>query len=318
MHNFGFDLRQLRAFVTVASELNFLRAAHLLHVSQPTLSQTIRQLEGTLGVSLFNRNTRSVALTEAGEELVKDAKKILDYAQKFIENADDHVRGIRGVLNVGFLTGTGVDLMPEVLRAFGEKYPEVRVLVKEFDFSKPEAGINEGMDVAILRPPVSTEGVELEILLEETCVACLPQAHRLAKAANLSIYDLLDEPIVAAPSQGIWRNYWIADDYRGGRGAKVVHEAATVESELQAVASGRGISITALSTALFYSRPGVVFPPIRDMPPCRIAVALPQTATKAARNFADIAVNVAEAHRAREAVSPAGHRASQRANPSIQ
>ncbi len=74
-----------------------------------------------------------------------------------------------------------------------------------------------------------------------------------------------------------------------------MHEAATVESELQTVASGRGISITALSTALFYARPGVVFPVIEDMPPCQIAIALPESASLAAKHFADIASVVAKA-----------------------
>jgi len=294
VQNFGFDLRQLRAFVVVAEELNFLRAAQRLHISQPALSQTIRHLEGTLGVVLFDRNTRSVELTEAGQDLLRDANKVLGHAQKLADNALDHATGIRGVLNIGFLIGTGVDLMPEVLRAFSERYPDVRVLVKEFDFSNPEAGINDGMDVAVLRPPISADHVELRTLLEEPCVACLPLGHPLAQEKSVSVYQLLDEPIVAAPSRGVWRNYWIADEYRGGRAAKVVHEAGTVESELQAVASGRGISITALSTALFYARRGVSFPVIRDMPACRIAVALPEPATIAAKNFADMAVAVAK------------------------
>lgn len=295
MKNIRFELRQLRAFVAVASELNFLRAAEQLHLSQPALSQSIRKLEDSLDVSLFERNTKHVALTGAGRELLRDAKETLKQAHKLASNAHDHAAGMRGVLNVGFLIGTGVDLMPDVLRAFGLKYPEVRVQVHEFDFSRPDAGISNGMDVAIVRPPIPADHLELRQLLEEPCVACLPLDHPLAKAESVSIYELLNEPIVVAPTLGVWRNYWMAEQYRGGRPAMVVHEAATVESELQAVASGRGISISALSTALFYARRGVSFPVIRDMPPCTVAVALPENPKGAARNFADTAVGVATA-----------------------
>ncbi len=149
------------------------------------------------------------------------------------------------------------------------------------------------MDVSVLRPPIESVGVELMTLVEEPCVACLPCGHRLAEAQSVSIYDLLNEPIVAAPGSGAWRSYWTGDLYRDSQSAHVVHEASTVESELQAVASKRGISITASSTARFYSRPGLAFPVIHDMPMCKVAVALPHNASVPARNFAALAQEVA-------------------------
>lgn len=299
MNTRGIDVRQLQAFVVIAEELNFVRSSQRLFISQPALSQTIRQFESTLGVQLFDRTTRSVALTQAGEELLKDAREILERVSHLAEHARDYARGIRGTLKVGFLIGAGVDLMPQILQAFDQRYPDVNVTIREFDFSAPEAGIINGMDVSVLRPPIGVEGLVCETLIEETCVACLPASHRLAGAESVSIYDLLDDPIVAAPGSGVWRSYWTGDEYRGGRAAPVVHEAATVESELQTVASGRGISITAYSTAQFYARPGVAFPVIRDMPPCTVAVALSREPTVAAANFVRIAIEVAARLRSR-------------------
>lgn len=287
------DVRLLRAFVAVATELNFVRASQRLLVSQPALSQTIMQFESSLGVKLFERTTRKVALTEAGRDVLKDAEQVLDQLSQLVDNACAHARGTRGSLKVGFLIGAGVDLMPQILRAFTERFPDVNLLVKEFDFSAPGAGIDAGMDVSVLRPPIGATGIEFTTLMEETCVACLPASHRLANAKVVSIYDLLDDPIVAAPCRGVWREYWTGDDYRKGRAAPIVHEAATVESELQVVASGRGISITAESTARFYARPGVSFPVISDMPHCRVSIALPRSPTVAASNFQQIALEVA-------------------------
>lgn len=289
----GVDIRQLRAFAMVGEELSFVRAATRLHVSQPALSQTIRQFEALLDVPLFERNTRKVALTEAGLALLPQALEILAKLAQMAQTASDHAVGLRGSLKVGFLIGAGVDLMPRILSSFAKRFPQVKVLVKEFDFSEPHAGIAEGMDVSILRPPLGLPGVELITLVEEDCVACLPSTHRLAGQESVSIYEILDDPIVAAPGSNVWRSYWTADAYRDGRGAPVIHEASTVESELQAVASERGISITASSTARFYARPGLSFPVIRDMPPCTVCVALPAQASVAARNFAELALEVA-------------------------
>ncbi|WP_297836362.1 LysR family transcriptional regulator [Pseudomonas sp.] len=292
----GLDIRQLRAFVMVGEELSFVGAATRLHISQPALSQTIRQFEAQLGVQLFDRNTRKVALSDAGQALLPQARDILKKIAQLAQTAEDHAIGLRGSLKVGFLIGAGVDLMPKILSSFAKLFPQVNVIVKEFDFSAPDAGIGDGMDVSVLRPPLDLQGIELITLVEEDCVACLPSTHRLAGAQSVSIYDLLDDPIIAAPGSGIWRSYWTADLYRNANRAPIVHEASTVESELQAVASERGISITASSTARFYVRPGVAFPVIRDMPKCTVCIALPNEPSIAARNFATLAVQVANAH----------------------
>lgn len=293
MQTSGVDIRQLKAFVVVAEELSFVRAATRLHVSQPALSQTIRQFEALLDVQLFERNTRNVALTRAGQALLIEAREIVNGVSRLVRTAREHARGVRGCLHVGFLIGAGVDLMPQILSVFAKRYPDIELVVREYDFGSPHAGIDEGMDVAVLRPPLGLADITLQTLVTEPCVACLAASHRLAGESRVSVHDLLDEPIIAAPGTGVWRSYWTADAYRDGRPARIVHEASTVETELQAVASERGISITALSTARFYARPGLAFPVISDMPMCEVAVALPSHPSAAACHFAELAVEVA-------------------------
>lgn len=288
------DLRQLRAFAAVASELNFCRAAERLHLSQPALSQTIRQLESMLDLQLFDRGTRHVRLTAAGALILQDVVDLLDRHRAFIERSRDIAKGRRGTLKVGYLIGAAVDIVPSIIRAFGEQFPDVTIVLKEYDFSMPEAGIGGEVDVSILRPPIESVGAEFTLLAEEPCVACVPEGHRLSRVASVSVYDLLDEPIVAAPGRGVWRDYWLACAYRGGQVPNVVHEAFTFEAELQAVASNRGISITANAASRFYSRPGLAFPRIKDMPPCHVSVALPPRAKPLAREFAQVAVTLAQ------------------------
>ncbi|AHI25280.1 Transcriptional regulator, LysR family [Komagataeibacter xylinus E25] len=288
------DLRQLRAFSGVGTELNFMRAADRLCVSQPALSQTIRQLELRLGVRLFERNTHKVTLTEEGAQLLKTANDILAKIEILLQEAQDLATGRQGTLRVGYLIGAAVDLVPIILRKFSEQFPAVKLSLKEYDFSTPDAGLcDNSVDVAILRPPIEVEGLTYFTLFEEGCVACIPEGHPLANRTVVSVADLVNEPIIAAPGQGAWRDYWIATAYRGKQRAAIVHEAATFEGELQAVAAGIGISITAEAVSKFYNRPGVKFVTISDMASCEVSVALPALPTMLAQSFASIARSIA-------------------------
>jgi DNA-binding transcriptional LysR family regulator len=289
-------LRHLRCFVVLAEELHFARAAERLHLSQPALSQTLKQLEQGTGLHLLERTTRRVALTPDGAALRDDALRVLHEFDALIERAHATAAGYRGTLRVGFTIGAAVDVVPRILREHAAQYPDVRLELTEFDFAAPEAGLDDGSsDVAIVRPPIDTPGVELFTLMTEPRVACLAESHRFADRAEVSIHDLLGEPIIAAPGSGTWRDYWLACEYRDGIPPHVVGVAATFESELQAVASGRGISMTAEAAARFYARPGLRFPRISDIPPCEVAVALPAGSTPAAQAFARVAVAAASA-----------------------
>jgi DNA-binding transcriptional LysR family regulator len=286
------ELRHLRAFVAVARTANFTRAAEQLHISQPSLSYTIRQLEGQLGLRLFARTTRETVLTADGERFLQEAKAVLGRYEQALERAGRMAGGELGRLRVGYLIGAAVDHVPSVLRAFADRYPDVHVVLTEFDFAAPDGGLDTGeIDVAIVRPPLSASAVVVETLLTEPCVACLPEHHPFAALPAVTVAQLLDEPIVAAPGQGIWRDYWILSAYRE-RPPTVVYEAATFEAELQAVALGRGLSIVPETACRLYARPGVRFVPIDDMPPCEVAVARASAAPRSAANFSRLAVEV--------------------------
>lgn len=280
--------------MVLAEELHFARAAQRLHLSQPALSQTLKQLERATGLRLLDRTTRRVELTADGAALRDDALQVLGDFDSLIERAHETAAGRRGRLRVGFTIGAAVDLVPRVLREHSAAYPDVNVELTEFDFSEPEAGLNDDRsDVAILRPPIATEGVQFATLATEPRVACLPDWHPLADRDQISIHDILDEPLIGSPGPGVWRDYWLACDYRDGEPPTVAAEVSTFETELQAVASGRGISITAEAAARFYARPGLRFPRIADIPACEVAVALPKVPTPAARAFADVAISAA-------------------------
>lgn len=283
--------RQLRAFCVVAEELNFSRAAARLHMSQPALSLSVQQLERALGVRLLERNTRIVALTDAGRDFLSKLVPALEALDEALASARDWASGAVGSLRIGYLIGAGLEELPRLLRDFSRRYPHVRVEAVECDFGDPTAGLGTAsVDVALIRPPIDL-AVETMVLSREGWVACVPADHPFAGRAYVDLNEVLAEPIIAAPSSaGLWRDYWIAAEYRLTTPATVVAEAATFESEFNTVAQGKGISITTETARRYYLRPGVAFVPIRDAPPCTVALAwLPGPHAPAVAQFLEVA-----------------------------
>ncbi|WP_374375689.1 LysR substrate-binding domain-containing protein [Dongia sp.] len=268
------QFRHVRCFIAVATEKSFARAATRLGVSQPALSQTILQLEETLGFAVFQRTTRNVSLTAYGETLLAKAKHLAQEMDGFHASIKSLQQSMHNELRVGYLIGTGVELLPGIAEEFERRRSQASLQFIEFDFHNPDAGLlGNSVDCGIIRPPTElSEDIRTVELFREKCVVCLAPDHPLAQREKVLLADILDEPIIAAPGNGIWRDYWLATQYRNGNPPRVVFETATVDAELRAVATRKGISITAESTAKYYARPGVVFRVIEDMEECAIAI----------------------------------------------
>src|SRR6218665_358304 len=282
------NLRALRYFEALGTELNYRRAAEKLFITQPALSAAIQGLERIVGDRLFDRDTRSVSLTATGREWLPHVRKALtevDVALKAVATLVGH-----GNVRLGYLIGTGADLLFRLLDGTDKAFPDITIEAVEFDFSDPTAGLASGTtDIALLRPPVDVPNMEMAILAEEPWVACLPRSHPLAGRSELRIEELLDEPIVVAPkSAGRWREYWFAADARDGRPPQIAAEAATYEAEATLVARGVGLSFTTSSMVRLYNRPGIQFVPILDRPTSYTAIAwCPERLTTPARRLVE-------------------------------
>ena len=158
------ELRALRYFVVLAEELHFGRAARRLSLTQPPLSQAIAKLERELGVRLFERTRRKVALTLAGATFLDEARATLARAAQAVELVQRAQRGEVGRLSIGYLAATAYTLLPLVLRDFSRSYPGVKLELRELTIPQQHAALLKGdIDVAILRPPVSEAELASEI-----------------------------------------------------------------------------------------------------------------------------------------------------------
>src|SRR3954453_23089221 len=176
------EIRQLHFFVTVAQTRHFGQAAERLHMAQSPLSQAIRQLESQVGATLFRRTTRRVELTPAGEALLRDAERIL----ASVEAAQSRVRlveaGSTGLLRVGATGLAALHQLPRLARIAGRELPDL-VLQFEPDLLTPaqERGLEEDrIDLAVLRPPLRSQGLVSRVITRELLVFAVPESHRLA------------------------------------------------------------------------------------------------------------------------------------------
>src|SRR5881275_1522994 len=166
------ELRHLRYFVAVAEELHFRRAAERLHMSQPPLSQQIRRLEDEVGATLFVRNQRRVELTAAGQAYLARARDILAAVEDAAREARRVQRGEVGRLDVGFVGSAMYSVVPELLRAFRERFPDVGLRLRELGTAEQLRRLEDGrLDVGFLRPPGGRPGLSIETVLREPVLA---------------------------------------------------------------------------------------------------------------------------------------------------
>jgi DNA-binding transcriptional LysR family regulator len=184
------DPRLLRGFVALADTLHFGRAAALLHVTQPTLSQQMRRLEDQLGVTLLDRTSRSVALSEAGRAVLEHAQAAVGAADEVETVAREHADGRRGELRLGFSPGTHY-LAQRILATLAEARPDVRVVARQ-DNTGVLVGLIAGgeLELALGFCPEAREGVVEEPLRDERAVLAVHDDHPLARRDAVSLAEL--------------------------------------------------------------------------------------------------------------------------------
>lgn len=200
------ELSALRTFVAVAEWSSFSRAAQALHIAQPAVSQQIKRLERQLGAPLFDRSTRRVTLTAAGQALLPKARAILGD----VEQAETAVllaaAGRSGRVRVGFVGTATYDLLPAVVRAVGVELPEIDLEVygEQLGPALTDALAAGQLDIAVTRNPLAgvadSAGITLHPLRHEELIAAVPSDHAMVQSATVTLASLADETFITHPS----------------------------------------------------------------------------------------------------------------------
>jgi DNA-binding transcriptional LysR family regulator len=258
------ELRHLRYFEALAKELHFGRAADRLHIVQPGLSKQIAALESEIGVQLFDRTRRHVALTAAGQVFYQEVRTILHRVDRAVEATQQTARGEIGSLEIGYVEPAMWSVLPSVLRAHRRRYPGVRFrLWQECSTELIRGLLDESLDVAFVRMPVHDSKLAFEPLTHDRFVVALPVGHRLASRSEVDLTELADDSFVLTPrsAEPGYFDQVIALCRRHGFSPRTAEEGGGPGSVLGMVAGGLGVSLSPVSIASVPWR-GVVFRPL--------------------------------------------------------
>ena len=263
------ELRHIRAFHAVAEALSFRRASERLRVAQPALSRTIKDLEAAMQVSLFERTTRIVRLTESGRLFLKRTRSLiadLDQAVELARRADD---GMAGELRVGFNDYAINGLLPQVVRRFRTDYPDMEVLL--IDSTTPQAVemvLDGEFDIAFTTGQPFHPEFDHVVVREERVVCVLPSSHPLAGRKRISISQLADEPFVMGRWE-TWKSYnRLIRDFCAAHGfaPRIIQEAEHSDGIMGLVAAAMGVTLQ-VDSAWIRALDGVTIRPLQEPPP---------------------------------------------------
>lgn len=272
----GMELRHLFAFVAVAEELHFGRAAKRLQMAQPPLSQQIRQLEKELGVQLFERNTRSVRLTSAGESFLQPVRTVIEDLDTAVRAAKAAGRGEYGRVSIGFAGASSHETLPRLTRAVRAAHPAIELVMTGQTYANVAlARVADGsLDLGFVRLPVTQPGVTFRVIDEEELVCALPSDHPLAARDSVPLEVLAGEPFVSFPANtgSTVRDAMVGACEAAGFNPRVVQEAPDSYTILALVAAGVGVTLTVTSVQ-HIQQSGLVYRPLAG-PPIRRQAAL--------------------------------------------
>ncbi|BCP55397.1 LysR family transcriptional regulator [Kaistia sp. 32K] len=190
-------LRQMQYFVALAESGSFSRAAQACHVTQSTLSDAIRQLEETIGVSLIDRSNRTTVLTAAGEDTVRRMKALLVDAREMVDAARSSEAPLTGRIRLGVIPSIAPYFLPRTLPELRRAYPQLRLHLREDLTRTLLEDLRAGrLDICLIAFPVQTEGFATEIIAEDSLLLAVDASHALAGRPTVRREELADETLL--------------------------------------------------------------------------------------------------------------------------
>jgi len=258
------EIRWLQAFVAVAEELHFGRAAARLHLAQSPLSQTIRKLEREIGTPLFDRNTRSVSLTAAGQALLPHAYRVIEELELARQATYASVGTVYGNLTLGFSGALNHLTLPPLTRAVRQRYPDIgltligRVMTRD-GVEQVEQG---RMDLAFVALPLDPTSLKYRLIAQEAFGVAVPADHRLAGEASIDLADLADDGFITTPIgsgsglQGTAMRACIAAGFQ----PRIIQEITDPYMILTLVSAGVGVALMSSGMASIMPNESVFVP----------------------------------------------------------
>jgi LysR family hydrogen peroxide-inducible transcriptional activator len=237
-------LTELRYIVAVADERNFSRAAERSFVSQPSLSASVRKLEDELGIRIFERGAGEVLLTEAGEQVVAQARRVLDEAARVKAVAKEKRDPLDGVLRLGVIHTVAPYLLPELVQGLRTAAPAMPLDIEENQTAVLEQLLRAGeIDCAILALPFAAAGVETTPLYDEDFQVIMPSRHPWARRRSIRAGELATQNLLLLSMGHCFRDQVLQACQEFSRPAPPGRQGNSLETLRSMVASGLGVTV---------------------------------------------------------------------------
>lgn len=237
-------LTELRYIVAVAAERHFGRAADRCYVSQPSLSAAVKNLEDELGVRVFERGKGEVLVTAVGEQVIAQARRVLDEADRVKSVAKQGANPLRGVLRLGVIHTVAPYLLPELVVTLKGLAPDMPLDIEENLTSNLDQMLREGMiDVALLALPYEAPGITAIPLYEEEFRVIVPAKHPWARRKNIAARDLISENLLLLNIGHCFRDQVVDACHEFSRAIPAGKQGNSLETIRNMVASGMGVSV---------------------------------------------------------------------------
>jgi LysR family transcriptional regulator, hydrogen peroxide-inducible genes activator len=265
-------LKDLRYLVALADTRHFGRAAEKCFVSQPTLSAQLKKLEDYLGVQLIERQPKNVSLTEAGEQIVSRARRMLEASEEVVTLARAHRDPLAGRLRMALLPTIGPYLLPRVSQPIRKGLPRLELRLYEYQTEQILERLESGdIDLGVLALPIAADGFETRELFTEPFVVAMPDQHRLSKRDHVKIDDLNGETLLLLEDGHCLRDQALEVCSRVDLHEKQDFRATSLETLRQMVATGAGITLLPelASSGAYGNAKGVTIRPFARPAPSR-------------------------------------------------
>ncbi|GAB2686398.1 LysR family transcriptional regulator [Aliiglaciecola aliphaticivorans] len=253
------DIKILRSFVSVAKHKSFSEAARELHTVQPAISRHISALEDELAVTLFNRNSRDVAITPAGEQLLDDALRILALTEQAKQKVKRAHSGTVGTLNIAHLSSACLSFMASLIRTYRSQFPHVHIALFEMTATEQiEALKQDKIDIAFSRPlptPIADEFISHDIYIDKL-VAVVNQSHPLASQKHTDLARLKSEQFIIFNREealGLFDETIILCK-QAGFSPNIISQPRHMQTLVTEVAAGLGVAIAPFCVSKLYSQ----------------------------------------------------------------
>ena len=272
-------LRQLHYLKLLVEHGSFSRAAEAAHVTQPTLSAGIQDLEKALGSPVVDRSRGGVILTATGEEAVRGAREVLTRVEDMTQAARRASQPLAGRFRLGVIPTVAPFLLPKALPVLRERFPALRLYLREDQTARLVAALKDGaLDAALIALPYDTTGLETARVVDDELLAAAPAGHRIAEGRTVAPGELEGEDLILLEGGHCLRDHALSacrlDEPRGSAGEEAF-AATSLHTLMQMVGSGLGVSLVpAMAVEAGLARAaGVAVRPMEDTAMRQIVVA---------------------------------------------